>query len=95
MGMASSVSIIFDTVSTYSCSSNKGDFVDLEDKMSPRNIKGIEKVLGIYEFGIVKYFVRSESGRMIALRYQAYYVPGIPKNFRIIYPQVISKSEGY
>ena len=30
MGMVSSFSVIFDTVATYSCSSNKGDFVKLE-----------------------------------------------------------------
>ena len=30
MGMVSSVSVIFDTGATYSCSSNKGDFVNLE-----------------------------------------------------------------
>ena len=29
MGMVISVSVIFDTVDTYSCSSNKGDFVNL------------------------------------------------------------------
>ena len=32
---------------------------------------------------------------MIALRYQAYYVPGLPNDFRIIYPQGIHTSEGY
>ena len=30
MGMVISVSVIFDTGATYSCSSNKGDFVNLE-----------------------------------------------------------------
>ena len=30
MGMVSSVSVIFDTGASYSCSSNKGDFVKLE-----------------------------------------------------------------
>ena len=32
---------------------------------------------------------------MIALRDQAYYVPGLPKDLRIIYPQGIWTSEGY
>ena len=32
---------------------------------------------------------------MIALRAQAYYVPGLPKDLRIISPQVICTSEGY
>ena len=32
MGMVSSVSVIFDTGATYSCSSNKEDFLKLEDK---------------------------------------------------------------
>ena len=59
MGMVSSVSVIFDTGATYSCSSNKGDFVDLEDKMSQRNLKVISKDLESYGFGIVEYSVRS------------------------------------
>ena len=89
MGMVSSVSIIFDTRATYSCSSNKGDFVKLEEKKLPRNLKGIAKGLEISRFGIVEYSVRSESGRMIALQDQAYYVPGLPKYLRIISLQVI------
>ena len=68
MGVVSSVSVIFDTGNTYSCSSNKGDFVKLEEKTSPRNIKGIAKTLEISRFGIVEYSVRSESGRIIALQ---------------------------
>ena len=84
MGMVSSVSVIFDTVDTYSCSSNKGDFVKLEDKTFPRKLKGIAKGIEISGFGIVEYSVRSESGRMIALWDQAYYVPGLPNDLRII-----------
>ena len=84
MGMVSSVSVIFDTGSTYSSSFNNGDLVKLEEKTFPRNLKSIAKGLDIYGFGIVKYNVRSESGRMIALRAQAYYVPGLPKDLRII-----------
>ena len=79
MGMVSSVLVIFDTGDTYSCSSNKGDFVKLEEKKFPRNLKGIAKGLEISRFGIVEYSVRSESGRMIALRDHAYSVPGLPK----------------
>ena len=78
------VSVIFDTGDTYSCSSNKGEFVNLEEKTLPINIKGIEKGLDIYGFRIVEYSVRSESGRMIALRAQEYYFPGLPKDLRII-----------
>ena len=68
--MVSLVSVIFDTGATYSCSSNKGEFVNLEEKIFPRRIKGVAKVLEISGFGIVEYYVRSESGRMIALRDQ-------------------------
>ena len=78
-GTVSSVLVIFDTGATYACSSNKGDFVKLEEKTSSRNIKGTAKCIEIYGFGIVKYYVRSESGRMIEIRDQAYYVSGIPK----------------
>ena len=46
-------------------------------------------------FGIVEYSVRSESGIIIALRAQSYYVPGLPKDLRIISPQGIHTSEGY
>ena len=95
MDMVSSVSVIFDTGATYSCSSNKGDFMKLEEKTYPINLKGIAKGLEMSGFGIVEYSVRSESGSMIALRAQAYYVPGLPKDLRIIYPQGIHTSEGY
>ena len=84
MGMVSSVSVIFDTGATYSCYSNRGDFVKLEDNKFPRKLKGIAKGLEISGFGIVEYSVRSEIGRMIAHRAQAYYVPGLPNYFRII-----------
>ena len=66
----------------------------LEEKKFPRNLKGIAKGLEIYGFGIVEYSVRSESGRMIALRAQTYYVPELPKYLRIISPQGICTSEG-
>ena len=79
MVMVSSVSVIFDTGDNYSCSYKKGEFLKLEEKTFPRNLKGIAKCLEISGFGIVEYSVRSENGRMIALRYQAYYVPGLPK----------------
>ena len=59
MGMVSSVSVIFYTGSTYSCSSNKGDFVKLEEKAFPRRLKGIAKGLEISGFGIFEYSVRS------------------------------------
>ena len=67
----------------------------IEEKKFPINIKGIAKVLEIYGFGSVEYSVRSESGRMIALQDQAYYVSGLPNYLRIISPQGICTSEGY
>ena len=69
--------------------------MNLEENTFPRHLKGIEKGLEIYGFGIVEYSVRIESGCIIALRGQAYYVPGLPKDLRIIYPQGIHASEGY
>ena len=72
-----------------------GGNVRLEENMLRRNIKRISKGLDIYGYGIVKYSVRSESGHIIALWDQAYYVPGLPKDLRIIYPHGILKSEGY
>ena len=66
----------------------------LEDNTFPRKIKGIAKGLEIYGFGIAEYSARSESGHMIALWAQAYYVPGLPKDLHIIYPQDICTSEG-
>ena len=79
MVMVISVSVIFYTGATYSCYSNKRDFVNIEEKKFQINIKVIAKGLEIYGFGIVKYYIRSESGRMIEIRDQAYYVSGIPK----------------
>ena len=67
----------------------------IEDNMFPRNLQGTAKGLEMSVFGIVKYFVSSENGRMIALRAQAYYVTGLPKDLCIISPQWICKSELY
>ena len=53
MGMVSSVSVIFDTGATYSCSSNRGYFVKLEEKTFSRKLKCIAKVLEIYGFGLL------------------------------------------
>ena len=47
MGMVSSVSVIFYTEATYSCSSKKGDFLKLEEKKFPRKLTGIAKGLEI------------------------------------------------
>ena len=47
MGMVISVSVILDIGATYSFSSNKGDFLKLEEKTVPRNLKGISKGLKI------------------------------------------------
>ena len=58
----------------------------LEEKTFPRKLKGIAKGLEISGFGIVQYSVRSESGRMIALRDQSYYVPGFTKGFAHHFP---------
>ena len=69
--------------------SQKIYFVELEEKMFLRNLKGIAKGLENSGFGIVKYDVRNESGRMIVLRDQAHYVTGSPKDLRIISPQGI------
>ena len=63
--------------------------------MLPINLMIITEGMEIYEFGIVEYYVRSESGCMIELQDQAYYVPGLPKDLRIISPQGICISEGY
>ena len=52
--------------------------MNIEEKISPRNLKGISKGLGISGFEIVKYSIRSEIGRMIALKAQAYCVLGLP-----------------
>ena len=50
--------------------------MSIEEKTFPRKLKDIENVLDISGFGIVEYSIRSESGLTIALRAQAYYVPG-------------------
>ena len=69
MGTVSLASVIFDTGDTYSCSSNKGDFVELEEKTLPRKLKGISKILEIYVFEIVECTFSSKSGHTMALQY--------------------------
>ena len=59
-------------------------FLNLEEKNLSSKLKGTAKGLKIFGFGIVEYYVKSESGRMIALWSQAYYVPVLPKDLCII-----------
>ena len=61
MGMVIPVSVIFDNGATYSCYSNNGYFLKLEEKISSINIKGIAKLFDISRSGIVENYVRSES----------------------------------
>ena len=49
----------------------------LEEEIPPRNIKGIAKGIEIYGFGIVEYYVRSESGSIIKFQDQANYITGL------------------
>ena len=67
----------------------------LEEKIFPIKLKCIAKGFEISGFGIVEYSVKIESGRIIVLRDQVYYFPGLPKDLCIISPQGICTSEGY
>ena len=67
--------------------------MNLEEKTFPKNLKGIAKGVEISGFGIFEYSVRSESGRMVSLQDQTYYVPGLPTDLRIVNPQGIHTSE--
>ena len=49
----------------------------LEEEIPPRNIKGIAKGIEISGFGIVEYYVRSESGSIIKYQDQEYYITGL------------------
>ena len=69
--------------------------MNLEDNMFPRNIKMISKGLDISGLGVVDYYFRSESGIIIVLQYQSYYVTGLPNSLHIIFPQGVFISEGY
>ena len=68
--------------------------MNLEENMFPINFKGVAKGLEIYVFGVFECSVRSESGRMIALQVQAYYVTALPKGLSIISSQDIHTPEG-
>ena len=51
--MVSSVSVIFDTGANYVCSSNKGDFVKLEEKKPQEISKAQQKVLRFMDLGLL------------------------------------------
>ena len=58
--------------------------MDIEENTSSKKLKDIDEGLDMSGFGIFEYYIRSESGRMIALQSQKHYVPGILKHLRII-----------
>ena len=53
MGMVSSVSVIFDTGATYSCSSNKGDFLKIEEENPQEGSEALQKVLRFMDLGLL------------------------------------------
>ena len=55
----------------------------------------LQKALRFLNFGIIEYYVQSESGCMISLWVQAHYMHGLPKYLRLIYAQGVHKFEGY
>ena len=74
MGIMTSVSVIFNNGYTYSFSSIKAYFVDLEENKFPIKLEVIAKGLEISGFGTVEYSARSEIGHIIALDYWSYYI---------------------
>ena len=94
MVIMKTVSVIFDTRDNYSFFPNKGYFVNFEEIKSPIKLKVVAKVIDIDVFEMLEYYVRSENGHINTLRYQAYNIPGLQKDLRIIYPQGILTSEG-
>ena len=63
--------------------------MDLEEKTPTIKVKFIDKGLTIFGFGIAEYYVRNESGHMIALQDQTHYIPELPKDLHIISTQGI------
>ena len=82
-------SFIFDTGANYLCSSNKGDSWNLKSLNSKEKSWGLLKALIFFLFGDVEYYAVSEIWRMVVLRYQACYVPGLSKGF-LYFPQKTS-----
>ena len=80
------IQFIFDTGATYLYYSNKVDFLELEDREIPINLKFIDKGLGIYEFGFVENQYRIEILHIIAIQDQTYNITGLPKDLCIIPP---------
>ena len=74
MGIMTAVSVIFNTGYTYSFSSIKAYFLDIEENIFPIKLKVIAKVLEIPGFGTVEYSSRNEIGHIIALGYWSYYI---------------------
>ena len=61
------VSVIFYTEYNYSCSSDKGNILNIEESKVQIKLKDVSKGLDIYGFEFVEYYVRSEIGHMISL----------------------------
>ena len=64
--------------------------MEIEEKIFPGKIKVIAKFHDITSFGIFGYSVRVESIHIIVLWDQLSYVPGLTKDFSIVYHKELS-----
>ena len=91
-----SVSLVVDTGATMTSTSNRLDFFTFSD-VGYKNCKldGIAEGLQIEDQGTVEYIVEADDGTEYTLTLDAYYIPVLDKQARLLSPQATDTKEGH
>lgn len=92
-GPADLFRIICDSGASLTCIGNKEEFVQLVERSTPTELKGIASGLAIKGEGTVRYNVRDDTGQTIELEANAYWVPQL-ESMRLLAPQSLRTAQG-
>ena len=86
---------ILDSGASRTSLGNRHEFKTLVETTANTVMKGIAAGLDIKGSGTVEYHVTDDRGRIIKLEMEAYYVPSLPADLRLISPQGLRTVEGH
>ena len=89
------IQAILDSGASMTSIGNRDEFKTLNESINKVVMKGIASGLQIEGTGIVEYHLLGDNEELIRLELEAYYVPALPKDLRLLSPQHLKTVEGH
>ena len=89
------IQAILDSGASMTSIGNRDEFKTLNESIIKVVMKGIASGLQIEGKGIVEYHLLGDNEELIRLELEAYYVPALPKDLRLLSPQHLKTVEGH